>query len=150
MMMISWWWWSGRRKFLSGNQLNSFAGQIGRFDFMSLLVNLVAAAALLAVAVRAVEFLMLNVLPERALYTKEKIRETKDFSDVRDELKRRSASSSTAPSPMAEKSRSPSLSVAVQSSAPFDRPAAAPGANVTLQMPTPYRPSSFVAVQQHF
>lgn len=54
-------------------------GSIGKFDFMALLVNLVASLALTRVAVFIVEIAMLNILPEKELYTAAKIQTTDDF-----------------------------------------------------------------------
>ncbi|KAJ3156166.1 cytochrome c oxidase subunit 1 [Geranomyces michiganensis] len=60
-------------------------GEIGQFDFMTLLQALVAATALLRVASLIVETLMLWVMPHRHLYDKAKFESTADFSDIRDE-----------------------------------------------------------------
>ncbi|KAI8590772.1 hypothetical protein BDZ88DRAFT_450941 [Geranomyces variabilis] len=59
-------------------------GEIGQFDFMTLLQALVAATALLRVASLIVETLMLWVMPHRHLYDKAKFESTQDFSDIRD------------------------------------------------------------------
>ncbi|KAI8917282.1 hypothetical protein DFJ77DRAFT_429568 [Powellomyces hirtus] len=64
-------------------------GEIGAFDFMSLLTSLVAATALLRVASLIVEFLMLWVMPHKHLYMKAKFENTADFSDIRDRLEAR-------------------------------------------------------------
>lgn len=62
-------------------------GDLSMFDFQTLLVQAVSAIGLLNIATLVVEFVMLNVLPLRRYYTKVKIEETEDFSDVRDQLK---------------------------------------------------------------
>lgn len=62
-------------------------GYIGRFDMMSLLVNIVAATALLRVAVFIVEFFMISILPDRKLYKRAKVHTTEDFSEIRDKRK---------------------------------------------------------------
>lgn len=54
---------------------------------MSLLVNVVAATALIKLAVTAVEILMMYVLPERKMYAKCKIHDTADFSTMREQHK---------------------------------------------------------------
>lgn len=58
-------------------------GQIGEFDFMALLTNLVAALALFKVATFLVELLMLKFLPQKDQYEQFKFEETFDFSDIR-------------------------------------------------------------------
>ncbi|RIA99660.1 hypothetical protein C1645_746830 [Glomus cerebriforme] len=58
-------------------------GQIGTFDVISLLTNLVAALALFKVATTLVEILMLNVLPQKKHYEAFKYEETHDFGDFR-------------------------------------------------------------------
>ncbi|GBB84270.1 hypothetical protein RclHR1_01090009 [Rhizophagus clarus] len=58
-------------------------GQIGTFNAISLLTNLVAALALFKVATTLVELLMLNVLPERKNYGTFKYEETHDYGDFR-------------------------------------------------------------------
>lgn len=59
-------------------------GLLGRFDFQTMLVQLVSALGLLSVATVVVELLMLYVLPHKKHYSKYKYQETVDFSDVRD------------------------------------------------------------------
>jgi len=59
-------------------------GNIGRFDFQTLLIQLVSALGLLGVATLVVELFMLYVLPHRRFYNKYKFEETVDFSDIRD------------------------------------------------------------------
>lgn len=58
-------------------------GQIGVFDFMALLTNLVAALALFKVATFLVELLMLKFLPQKDQYEQFKFEKTLDFSDIR-------------------------------------------------------------------
>ncbi|CAI2175271.1 6088_t:CDS:2, partial [Funneliformis geosporum] len=58
-------------------------GQIGEFDFISLLTNLVAALALFKVATFLVELLMLKCLPQKDQYEHFKYEETQDFSEIR-------------------------------------------------------------------
>jgi len=48
-------------------------GNIGKFDFMALCMNLVASIAMLSVASTIVESLMLYVLPEKGDYRKLKV-----------------------------------------------------------------------------
>lgn len=48
-------------------------GQIGEFDFMSLCMSLVASIAMLSVASKIVESLMLYVLPEKGDYRDYKV-----------------------------------------------------------------------------
>jgi len=63
-------------------------GNIGKFDFMALCMNLVASIAMLSVASTIVESLMLYVLPEKGDYRKLKYLISEDFSDIRDGRKR--------------------------------------------------------------
>jgi len=58
-------------------------GQIGTFNPISLLTNLVAALALFKVATTLVELLMLYVLPQKKYYEDFKYEETHDFGDFR-------------------------------------------------------------------
>ncbi|CAG8569830.1 4516_t:CDS:10 [Rhizophagus irregularis] len=58
-------------------------GQIGSFNAVSLLTNLVAALALFKVATTLVELLMLHVLPQKEHYGTFKYEETHDFGDFR-------------------------------------------------------------------
>jgi len=70
-------------------------GQIGRFDMQVLLLSLVTSLGLIAVSTTVVDFLALNILPEKGLYAKYKQIETVDFTDLRDELE--GASTNTRP-----------------------------------------------------
>jgi len=63
-------------------------GNIGKFDFMQLCMNLVASIAMLSVASKIVESLMLYILPEKGIYKRFKFELTEDFSDIRDNNKR--------------------------------------------------------------
>ncbi|KAL2914006.1 hypothetical protein HK105_206449 [Polyrhizophydium stewartii] len=56
-------------------------GTIGQFDFVSLVLNLVTALALLSVATVIVEYLMLYALKDRKLYESLKYGQTVDLSD---------------------------------------------------------------------
>jgi len=58
-------------------------GNIGKFDFMALCMNLVASIAMLSVASTIVESLMLYVLPEKGDYRNLKYLISEDFSDFR-------------------------------------------------------------------
>jgi len=58
-------------------------GQIGEFDFMSLCLSLVASIAMLSIASKIVESLMLYVLPEKGDYRDYKFEISEDFSDLR-------------------------------------------------------------------
>jgi hypothetical protein len=64
-------------------------GEIGEFDFQTLLVEANSALGLLVVATILVDMLMLYVLPHRLLYAEYKFQTTPDFSDVRDEEERK-------------------------------------------------------------
>ncbi|ORX77973.1 hypothetical protein K493DRAFT_412410 [Basidiobolus meristosporus CBS 931.73] len=61
----------------------SQTGNIGKFDFMSLLTNLVASIALLKTATLLVEIFMLKFLPQRKMYYEAKYELTEDFDDLR-------------------------------------------------------------------
>ncbi|KAK9763754.1 hypothetical protein K7432_009303 [Basidiobolus ranarum] len=61
----------------------SQTGNIGKFDFMSLLTNLVASIALLKTASLLVEIFMLKFLPQRKMYYEAKYEHTEDFDDLR-------------------------------------------------------------------
>ena len=54
------------------------------FSFITLLINLVAAAALIKVATTVVDLVAIKLLPQRSIYRKYKYEETLDFSDIRD------------------------------------------------------------------
>jgi hypothetical protein len=56
-------------------------GSIGKFNFISLLLNLVAALALFRVATLVVDGIMVYFLPQKKLYHREKFQETLDFND---------------------------------------------------------------------
>ncbi|ORZ33052.1 hypothetical protein BCR44DRAFT_1515016 [Catenaria anguillulae PL171] len=58
-------------------------GQLGRFDFMALLTNLVASLALMRFAVLILEFALLWLLPEREQYREFKVQETDDYKSIR-------------------------------------------------------------------
>ena len=60
-------------------------GELGKFDFLTLLLNLVAAFALLSLSTLVVEFFMLKLLPQKAHYERYKFITTDDFSDLREE-----------------------------------------------------------------
>ncbi|KJE88998.1 hypothetical protein, variant [Capsaspora owczarzaki ATCC 30864] len=59
-------------------------GQMGKFDFQTLLINVVSGFGLLAVATLVVDVLAVSVMPEREIYSKYKYDDTLDFSDIRD------------------------------------------------------------------
>jgi ATP P2X receptor len=63
------------------------SGSIGRFNFQTMLIQLVSALGLLSVASLVVEIMMLYILPHKRYYQKYKYQETVDFSDVRDSEK---------------------------------------------------------------
>jgi len=60
------------------------SGKMVRFDFQTLLIQLVSALGLLSMATIVVEMLMLYVMPLRKRYSDAKFESTVDFSDVRD------------------------------------------------------------------
>eukprot|EP00300_Choanocystis_sp_HF-7_P023946 c25338_g1_i1.p1 GENE.c25338_g1_i1~~c25338_g1_i1.p1 ORF type:complete len:417 (+),score=93.99 c25338_g1_i1:32-1252(+) len=62
-------------------------GAIGKFDFQTMLVQLVTALALLKVSTVVVDSIALYFKELKGLYRKAKIEETEDFSDVRDALR---------------------------------------------------------------
>eukprot|EP01116_Phalansterium_solitarium_P025566 TRINITY_DN983_c0_g1_i1.p1 TRINITY_DN983_c0_g1~~TRINITY_DN983_c0_g1_i1.p1 ORF type:complete len:461 (-),score=124.17 TRINITY_DN983_c0_g1_i1:342-1724(-) len=57
-------------------------GNLGKFDFQTLLVQLTSAIALIAVSKTVVDLLAVYVLPRRQHYYKAKYEETADFSDL--------------------------------------------------------------------
>jgi hypothetical protein len=59
-------------------------GNIGAFDFQTMIVNLTAALGLLSVAALLTDFLMSSVCPLRHVYKQYKVRTTVDFSDLKD------------------------------------------------------------------
>ncbi|RKP11124.1 hypothetical protein THASP1DRAFT_27103 [Thamnocephalis sphaerospora] len=71
------------------------SGIIGRFDFLTLLINLVSAIALLKMASLIVEVLMLRFLPERQEYQRSKFEHTEDFGDLRKMRKRASSNANS-------------------------------------------------------
>jgi hypothetical protein len=64
------------------------SGQVGAFDFPTVLLTLVSGLALLAGANLATEFLMSYVLSARAYYTDFKTETSVDFSEIRAEIKK--------------------------------------------------------------
>jgi hypothetical protein len=64
------------------------SGQVGEFDFPTVLLTLVSGLALLAGANVATEFLMSYVLQARDYYTDFKIETSVDFSEIRAEIKK--------------------------------------------------------------
>lgn len=65
-------------------------GQLGRFSFQQLLVQLVSALALLKVASTIVDLIAIRAMPHRAYYKDLKWQVSQDFSDVRSEERRQS------------------------------------------------------------
>ena len=61
-------------------------GQIGKFDFQTMLIQLVTALALLKVAQIVVDLIAIYVKDLRKMYYAAKFEETEDFSDIRDTL----------------------------------------------------------------
>jgi hypothetical protein len=61
-------------------------GSIGRFDFQTMLIQLVSALGLMSVATLVVDMLMLYLMPLRDFYNRYKYQVTEDFSDVRHRL----------------------------------------------------------------
>jgi hypothetical protein len=59
-------------------------GTIGKFDFQTMLINIIAGAALLSLVTYIVDFLAKYTLPERELYRAYMIQPTEDFGDLRD------------------------------------------------------------------
>ncbi|KAI8918832.1 hypothetical protein BC831DRAFT_482144 [Entophlyctis helioformis] len=57
-------------------------GLIGQFDFLALVLNFVAATALLAVAAKIVDYAMIYALPNRDLYNHLKYEESVDLTDA--------------------------------------------------------------------
>jgi hypothetical protein len=66
-------------------------GQLGRFSFQVLLVQLVSALALLKVATTIVDLIAVQLLPHKAYYKDLKYQVSRDFSDLRAEERRNSA-----------------------------------------------------------
>jgi len=62
-------------------------GTLTKFDFQTLLVQMVSAMGLLSIAALLVEMCMLYAMPLRSHYAKVKYEETEDFSDVRDQMR---------------------------------------------------------------
>jgi hypothetical protein len=65
-------------------------GQLGRFSFQVLLVQLVSALALLKVATTIVDLIAVQLLPHKAYYKDLKYQISRDFSDLRAEERRNS------------------------------------------------------------
>lgn len=65
------------------NVLFMVSGAVGKFDFQTLLMNIVSGAVLLGVATTVVDLLLLYVMPDKDLYKRHKYELTEDFSDVR-------------------------------------------------------------------
>jgi len=59
-------------------------GEIGQFEFIALCMSLVASIAMLSIASKVVESLMLYVLPEKLYYRSTKFEVSDDFSDIRE------------------------------------------------------------------
>eukprot|EP00002_Diphylleia_rotans_P032296 TRINITY_DN6771_c0_g1_i1.p1 TRINITY_DN6771_c0_g1~~TRINITY_DN6771_c0_g1_i1.p1 ORF type:complete len:204 (-),score=51.90 TRINITY_DN6771_c0_g1_i1:87-698(-) len=72
-------------------------GNIYRFSFQVLLVNLVSALALLAAASTIVDLLALKVMPMRKHYQNYKMEVTADFSDVRGHIVEEESKADTTP-----------------------------------------------------
>ncbi|KAJ3084301.1 hypothetical protein HK102_000702 [Quaeritorhiza haematococci] len=70
------------------------AGEVGTFDMMQLLVNLVAAVALLRVATLIVDALMFYVMKHKAIYTKAKFEKVEGFSVLKEQERTRAADKS--------------------------------------------------------
>jgi len=65
------------------------AGDLGAFSFAELLVSLTTSLTLLAMATVITDYIALYVLPDKELYDGAKYEWTEDFSDLRDEMKRK-------------------------------------------------------------
>jgi len=62
------------------------SGSLGKFDFQTLLVNLISSLGLFALITLVVDIIATYCLPQRSIYYKYKFDETIDFSDLRDKL----------------------------------------------------------------
>lgn len=60
-----------------------FNGKICRFDFQTMLIQLVAGLGLLSVATLTTDFIMQYLMPLRTVYSKYKYKETKHHDDIR-------------------------------------------------------------------
>ncbi|RUP02119.1 hypothetical protein BC936DRAFT_140644 [Jimgerdemannia flammicorona] len=71
----------------SANGAVTVLNRHGVFNFVSLLINLIAGLALMKVATTIVELLMLQLLPQRNHYKESKFEHTEDFSNLREQIK---------------------------------------------------------------
>jgi hypothetical protein len=62
-------------------------GNVGRFVFQTMVIQLVTAMGLLSVSAVLVDMLMLRIMPQRKHYSGAKFEKTDDFSDLRDRIK---------------------------------------------------------------
>jgi len=57
-------------------------GTVGTFDFQTLLINLIAGAALVSLATVAVDLIALYVLPQKTTYREYMLEETPDLKEI--------------------------------------------------------------------
>ena len=57
-------------------------GTVGRFDFQTLLINLIAGAALVKLASIAVDLIALHILPQKTTYREYMLEETPDLKGI--------------------------------------------------------------------